>query len=55
MAERIGFEPTVGCPTLPFQGSTLNHSDTSPFKDMHYMTNIKKILKIKDFNLFTHF
>jgi len=22
---------------------------------MHYMTNIKKILKIKDFNLFSHF
>ena len=36
MAERIGFEPTVGCPTLPFQGSTLNHSDTLPFGHYTY-------------------
>ena len=31
MAERIGFEPTVGYPTTTFQAVTLNHSDTSPF------------------------
>lgn len=30
MAEEIGFEPTVGYPTLTFQASTLNHSDTLP-------------------------
>ena len=30
VAEEIGFEPTVGCPTLTFQASTLNHSDTLP-------------------------
>jgi hypothetical protein len=30
-AERVGFEPTVGdYPTLLFESSTLNHSDTSP-------------------------
>ena len=32
MAERIGFEPTVGYPTTTFQAVTLNHSDTSPYK-----------------------
>ena len=30
VAEEIGFEPTVGYPTLTFQASTLNHSDTLP-------------------------
>ena len=44
MAERIGFEPTVGCPTLPFQGSTLNHSDTSPYGDSNYMLNRNYII-----------
>ena len=32
MAERIGFEPTVGYPTTTFQAVTLNHSDTSPYQ-----------------------
>lgn len=44
MAERIGFEPTVGCPTLPFQGSTLNHSDTSPYDNNYYMLNTNYII-----------
>ena len=44
MAERIGFEPTVGYPTLPFQGSTLNHSDTSPYGDGNYMLNRNYII-----------
>lgn len=44
MAERIGFEPTVGCPTLPFQGSTLNHSDTSPYGGSNYMLNRNYII-----------
>ena len=30
MAERVGFEPTVGCPTLAFQASTFVHSVISP-------------------------
>ena len=34
VAEEIGFEPTVGYPTLTFQASTLNHSDTLP--NMNY-------------------
>lgn len=29
-AESGGFEPPVHCCTLPFQGSTLDHSDNSP-------------------------
>ena len=36
MAERIGFEPTVGYPTTTFQAVTLNHSDTSPYKKAFY-------------------
>ena len=47
MAEEIGFEPTVGYPTLTFQASTLNHSDTLPkknytkqiYKRVHLLTN----------------
>ena len=38
MAEEIGFEPTVGYPTLTFQASTLNHSDTLP--KMNYTKQI---------------
>ena len=30
VAERVGFEPTVGCPTLAFQASTFVHSVISP-------------------------
>ena len=30
MAERVGFEPTVGCPTLVFKTSAFDHSATSP-------------------------
>src|SRR5262249_23607535 len=31
MAERVGFEPTVGgCPTHAFQACSFGHSDTSP-------------------------
>ena len=29
MAERVGFEPTVGCPTHAFQACALSHSATS--------------------------
>ncbi len=32
MAERVGFEPTVGCPTLAFQASTFGHSVIPPKK-----------------------
>ena len=30
MAERVGFEPTDGCPSLVFKTSALNHSAISP-------------------------
>ena len=30
LAERVGFEPTVGCPTTDFESVTFDHSDTSP-------------------------
>ena len=30
VAERIGFEPTVGCPTPDFESGALDHSATSP-------------------------
>lgn|GEM_PF-4492186 len=30
MAEGTGFEPAVPCGTHPFQGCTLDHSDTPP-------------------------
>jgi hypothetical protein len=30
MAERVGFEPTVGCPTRDFQSRRFVHSRTSP-------------------------
>ena len=30
MAERVGFEPTVGFPTHAFQASAFDHSATSP-------------------------
>ena len=30
MAERVGFEPTVGCPTAVFKTAALDHSATSP-------------------------
>lgn len=29
MAERVGFEPTVGCPTLDFESSALNQTQPS--------------------------
>jgi hypothetical protein len=32
MAERVGFEPTVGFPTLAFQASTFGHSVIPPKK-----------------------
>ena len=32
MAERVGFEPTVGCPTHAFQACALSHSAISPGK-----------------------
>ena len=31
VAERVGFEPTVGCPTLVFKTSAFVHSAISPF------------------------
>ena len=31
MAERVGFEPTVGCPTPVFKTGAFDHSATSPF------------------------
>ena len=30
LAERIGFEPTVGCPTPDFESGAIDHSATSP-------------------------
>lgn len=30
MAERVGFEPTVGRPTTVFKTVSFGHSDTSP-------------------------
>ena len=30
VAERVGFEPTVGYPTPAFQANTIGHSVTSP-------------------------
>ena len=33
MAGRVGFEPTVGCPTLVFKTSALDHSATCPLKN----------------------
>ena len=29
MAEGVGFEPTVGCPTLDFESSALNRTQPS--------------------------
>ena len=33
LAERIGFEPTVGCPTPDFESGAIDHSATSPLKE----------------------
>ena len=41
MAEEIGFEPTVGYPTLTFQASTINHSDTLPKMNYTKQTHIE--------------
>jgi hypothetical protein len=30
LAEKEGFEPSVRCRTLPFQGSAIDHSAISP-------------------------
>lgn len=30
MAEREGFEPSIGCPIHDFQSCSFNHSDTAP-------------------------
>lgn len=30
MAERVGFEPTIGCPIHDFQSCSFDHSDTTP-------------------------
>jgi hypothetical protein len=30
MAEREGFEPSVGCPTAVFKTAAIDHSTTSP-------------------------
>ena len=30
LAEREGFEPSVGCPTPDFESGTIDHSATSP-------------------------
>ena len=32
MADNVGFEPTVGCPTLSFQDSGLNRSPNCLYK-----------------------
>jgi hypothetical protein len=32
VAEGVGFEPTVGCPTLDFESSALNRTQP-PFRD----------------------
>ena len=31
LAEKVGFEPTVGLTTPVFKTGTINHSDTSPY------------------------
>jgi hypothetical protein len=36
MAEREGFEPSVGCPTHAFQASAFDHSATSPGVALDY-------------------
>ncbi len=38
LAEREGFEPPVGFPTIDFESITFGHSDTSP---LGYQVQIK--------------
>ncbi len=37
MAEKEGFEPSVRCRTLPFQGSAIDHSAISPAQPLFYL------------------
>ncbi len=41
MAERVGFEPTVGYPTAVFKTAALNHSTISPVVTIQYTQKIK--------------
>lgn len=45
MAERTGFEPAVGCPTRAFQARTLDHSDTSLYKNIIILAQKLDIVK----------
>jgi hypothetical protein len=33
MAEEVGFEPTVGCPTAVFKTAAIGHSATLPHEE----------------------
>ena len=39
MAEGVGFEPTVGCPTLDFESSALNRTQP-PFPDRSILSDL---------------
>jgi hypothetical protein len=41
MAEGVGFEPTVGCPTLDFESSALNRTQP-PFPGANRTSNAER-------------
>jgi hypothetical protein len=49
MAEEVGFEPTVGCPTAVFKTAAIGHSATLP-QDVERncipLANMKQFLKL---------
>jgi hypothetical protein len=51
MAEEVGFEPTVGCPTTVFKTAAIGHSATLPWVvillEVDYFLRSKKIGGLK--------
>ena len=43
MAEGVGFEPTVGCPTLDFESSALNR--TQPSLQIGFSKRLNRLLE----------
>ena len=37
MAEEVGFEPTVGCPTAVFKTAAIGHSATLPLTILRFL------------------
>ena len=41
-ADGVGFEPTVGCPTLVFKTSAFDHSATHPLIDFLHLPETER-------------